>query len=65
MQVVETVKWNRSRGLAWPKTCRFMSGLGNNPAKTNWVSFLAGSGTKPNQTMGQQLDLWRGTRTRS
>ena len=33
-----------------------MSGPGNNPAKTSRIGFLAGSGTKPNQTAGQKPD---------
>jgi len=42
-----------------------MSGPGNKPAKTQWVRFLAGSGTETNQTAGRNPDHWRATRIRS
>jgi len=43
-----TVKWNCGAGTTWPKNRGFMSSLGNNPAKIEWVGFLPRSGTKPN-----------------
>jgi len=59
-----TAKWNHGPGTTWPKNCGFMSGPGSKPAKTQWVGLLAGFGTKPNQTAGQNPDRWRVTRTR-
>jgi hypothetical protein len=47
--VAGTVKWNRGAGTTLPKHLRFMSGPGNNPAKSQRVGFLAGSGTEPNR----------------
>jgi len=62
-KVAGTVRWNRSGGPTRPKIRGLMSGLGNKPAKTQWVGSLAGSGTKPNQTASQNPDRWRVTRT--
>jgi len=62
--VAGTVIWNRSPGTTRPKNRGFMSGPGNNPAKTKQFGFLARSGTKPNRTAGQNPDHWRVTRTR-
>jgi hypothetical protein len=45
------------------KNRRFMSGLGNKPAKANWVRFLAGSGIEQNQTKPNQTKLLVKTRT--
>jgi len=41
---------NRSPVRTRPKTHGSMPGLGNNPAKTKQVGFLAGCGTEPNRT---------------
>jgi len=62
-KVAGTIKWNRGLGTTRPNTCWFMSGPGNNPAKTKQFMFLAGFGTKTNQTAGQKLDRWRVTLT--
>ena len=42
-KVAETVKWNRGAGTTRPKNRGFMSGPGNNPAKTERFGFLGGS----------------------
>jgi len=55
--------WNRGPGTTRPKNCGFRSGLGNKPAKTKRVRFLAGFGTEPNWTAGQNPDRWRVTWT--
>jgi hypothetical protein len=41
--VARTVIWNRGTGSTWPKTCGFMSGWGNKPAKIEQVGLLGGS----------------------
>jgi len=63
-KVAGTVIWNRGPGATQPKNPGFMSGPGNNPAKTKRVGFLSGSGTKPNQTASRNPDRWRVTQTR-
>jgi len=42
-KVARTVRWNCSLGTTWPKNCSFMSGPGNNTARTKRVRFLTGS----------------------
>jgi len=64
VKVAGTVEWNRGPGTTRPNNRGFMSGPGNNPAKTQWVGYLAGFGTEPNRTAGQKPDRWRVTRTR-
>jgi hypothetical protein len=44
-KVAKTIKRNRGQGTTQPKNCGFMSCLGDKPAKTNRVRFLAGFGT--------------------
>jgi hypothetical protein len=63
-KVAETRKWNRGMGSTQPKNHGFMSGTGINPAMTEWVLFLVGSGTEPNGTASQSTDRWRVMRTR-
>jgi len=58
-----TVIWNRGPGPTWPKNHAIFSGPGNNPAKTKWVWWLAGFGTKPNRTTSQKPDRRWVTRT--
>jgi len=53
-----TIIWNRSLGTTQPKNHGFMSCPGTNPAKTKWVRFLAGSGTKANWAACQNPDCW-------
>jgi len=42
-KVAGTVIWNCGPGSTQPKNSGFMSGPGNNPAKTEWVVLLGGS----------------------
>jgi hypothetical protein len=49
-KVVGAAKWNHGPVPTRPKDRGFMSGPGNNPAKTTRVGFLAISGTEPNRT---------------
>ena len=63
-KVAGTAIWNRGPGTTRAKNRGFMSDPGNNPAKTQWVEFLPGSGTERNRTASQNPDGWRVTRTR-
>jgi len=58
------VNWNHSAGTTRPKNCGFMSGPGNNPARTKRVGILAGFVTELNRTAGQNSDHWSVTQTR-
>jgi len=55
-KVVRTIIWNRGPVSTRPKKRGVMSGPGNNTAKTERGGFLAGSGTEPNRTAGQNPD---------
>jgi len=55
-KVEGTIIWNGGWGAALPKTHWFMSGPGNNPAKTEWVKFLDGSRMEPNSLCGYNPD---------
>jgi len=63
-KVAGTVIWNRGLGTTRAQSLVFMSGLGNNPANTMQVGFLARTRTKPNQTASHNPDRWMVTRTR-
>jgi hypothetical protein len=63
-KVAGTVILEPRGGYNPAKNRGFMSGPGNNPAKTMRFGFLAGSGTEPNRTAGHKPDRWRVTRTR-
>jgi len=53
-KVAGTMYSNRSQGTTHPKNWRFMSGPGDNPAKTKRDRFLGGSETEPDWTTGRK-----------
>jgi len=61
-KVLSSGKWGSAVCRTCPKNRGFMSGVGNNPARTMWVWLLAGSGTDPNRIASPNLDRWRDTR---
>ena len=63
-KAVGTEKLEPRSGSNLAQNPRFYVWSRSQTATTKWGGFLAGSGTKPNQTAGQNLDRWRVTRTR-